>query len=180
MKYQADGHKWGRGVNPEYEVVRSDSDGDGLSDQWEEINGRDPQDGLLLFEFDCGGWQTEGWEADGIPSNIAGSLGYLDFPLADRKGTIQRKGLRTSAASRDKALVIRIRTANRVRATVFVNGKQLGDEQVVKRGESFSTLRLPLSNNPAWRGAIESLKLDLRGANGTWIEIDSISVDRGG
>ena len=55
LAYQANGQKWGEGVNPEYEVVRSDSDGDGLSDDWERINGRDATDGRLLFTFDCGG-----------------------------------------------------------------------------------------------------------------------------
>ena len=30
--------KWGEGVNAEYEVYRTDSDGDGLSDKWETLN----------------------------------------------------------------------------------------------------------------------------------------------
>ena len=78
LKANGDGKKWGQGVNPEYEKYRVDSDGDGLSDRWEIANNRDPQDGLLYFSFDCGGWQTEGWESKDISSNLAGSLGYLD------------------------------------------------------------------------------------------------------
>ena len=42
LKANGEGTKWGEGVNVEYEVYRVDSDGDGLSDKWETLNGRDP------------------------------------------------------------------------------------------------------------------------------------------
>ena len=45
------------------------TDGDGLSDMCTII---DPQDGKLRFDFDCGGWQTEGWVSNGKLSNISG------------------------------------------------------------------------------------------------------------
>jgi len=73
-----------KGVNPEYERVRTDSDGDGLSNRWEDYNGRDPDDGRLQFEFDCGGWQTEGWMSEGDLTNIAGRQGFLGFDLLAR------------------------------------------------------------------------------------------------
>lgn len=61
----ASNKRWGIGQNAEYEAIRKDSDGDGLSDTWEELNDRNPVDGKLIFGFDCGAWQTEGWEAVG-------------------------------------------------------------------------------------------------------------------
>ena len=93
LKANGEGTKWGEGVNVEYEVYRVDSDGDGLSDKWETLNGRDPLDGRLYFAFDCGAWQTEGWFSEDISSNLAGSLGTLDFELDGDSGSIRREGL---------------------------------------------------------------------------------------
>ncbi|MEN8783226.1 MAG: sulfatase, partial [Akkermansiaceae bacterium] len=86
-----------KGVNPEYERVRTDSDGDGLSDRWEKFNARDPSDGKLQFEFDCGGWQTEGWKPEGDLTNIAGRQGFLDFDLLTGSASILRGGLKIDA-----------------------------------------------------------------------------------
>ena len=86
LKANGEGTKWGEGVNVEYEAYRVDSDGDGLSDKWETLNGRDPLDGRLYFAFDCGAWQTEGWFSEDISSNLAGSLGTLDFELDGDSG----------------------------------------------------------------------------------------------
>jgi hypothetical protein len=165
-------------VNPEYEAVRPDGDGDGLSDQWEEINGRDPADGRLLFEFDCGGWQTEGWQPDGIQSNIAGYQGYLDFSLGRGGGAIERKGLDVEATRNDRSLVISVRSSEDLHVQVSANGRKLGAEQKVTAGESFTSLRLSLANEPAWKGTIASLKLNFRAEKEALIEIDFISVER--
>ena len=106
IKYQGQDHKWGRAVNPEYEVVRRDSDGDGLSDDWEKINGRDPADGRAQFLFDNGGWQTEGWQAaDEAIGNIAGRLGYLDFEIPG--GGADDSAFWTQARSRQESRQIR-------------------------------------------------------------------------
>lgn len=177
MKYQADGHKWGSGVNPEYEGVRPDSDGDGLSDQWEIINGRDPKDGRLVFEFDCGGWQTEGWEASGIQGNIAGTLNYLDFSMDKGKGSILREGLRVKASHNDKNLVVKLRLSQQTRLQVLANGKPLTKARKVSAGNGFVTLSIPLTTKN-WQGTIESLKLDFKAKQETFIEIDSIVVER--
>jgi len=177
MKYQADGHKWGRGVNPEYEGVRPDSDGDGLSDQWEQINGLDPQDGRLVFEFDCGGWQTEGWQAKGIEDNIAGTLGYLDFTLKNGKGKLQRDGLRVKTMPSDQGLAIKLRVSQQTRVLALANGKRLAKAQEVSAGKALVTVRIPLTPKK-WQGEIESLSLDFRTRKGAFIEIDSIHVER--
>ncbi len=177
MKYQADGHKWGRGVNPEYEGVRTDSDGDGLTDQWETVNGRDPKGGRLVFEFDCGGWQTEGWKPIGIRDNIAGHLDYLDFSLDQGKGTIQRKGLRTKTTAKDKTLGVKLRVSRQTRIRASANGKWLGSSQEVSADDTFATVRIPLSATN-WNGTIESLVLDFKAPKATFIEIDSIQIER--
>jgi N-sulfoglucosamine sulfohydrolase len=176
MKYQADGHKWGSGVNPEYENVRSDSDGDGLSDQWEQINGRDPRDGLLIFEFDCGGWQTEGWQARDIKENIAGYLGYLNFTLDQGSGKLRRYGLSVKATQNDKWLAVKLRVSNQTRIQAYANDKSLSRTQKAAPGGDFVVIRFPLSSN--WKGRIESLSLNFKAQKGTFIEIDSIVVER--
>jgi hypothetical protein len=96
LRHNGDNWQGGRGVNPEYEINRGDSDGDGLSDKWEKLNNRDPRDGRLAYEFDCGGWQTEGWKGRGIRDNIAGFQGFLQFSLPSKTGSLVRMDLRLS------------------------------------------------------------------------------------
>jgi hypothetical protein len=178
LKYQADGHKWGRGVNPEYEPVRNDSDGDGLSDQWEEINGRDPQDGRLVFEFNCGAWQTEGWETTGTPNHLPGNLGFLHFTLEQGAETIQRGGLAVAATKNDKALLVKVRTSKQLQVQASANGKTFAAGESVAAGAAFVSLSFPLADEPCWQGVIGSLEIEFRGPPGTVVEIDSISIDR--
>ncbi|MFT5304104.1 MAG: N-sulfoglucosamine sulfohydrolase, partial [Mariniblastus sp.] len=92
----ASNKKWGSGVNAEYETIRKDSDGDGLSDEWETFNDRNPTDGKLEFQFNCGGWQTEGWTGDNNVTNIAGKQGQLEFEMLNPKASLKRKGLNLS------------------------------------------------------------------------------------
>ena len=179
MRENADGKKWGQGVNPEYEVYRPDSDGDGLSDTWEKENGRDPGDGRLVFEFDCGGWQTEGWKATkGIKDNIAGFQGYLDFTLAAGAGAISRNGLKAKATDADKALVVKLRVSKRVTVQLSANGKKLGKARKVGGAKKWNSVRVPLNGEAGWKGTIDSLEAAFTGATGVFVEVDSISVER--
>lgn len=178
MRENADGKKWGDGVNPEYEVYRADSDGDGLSDPWEEENKRDPKDGRLRFLFDCGGWQTEGWKPVGIKDNIAGYLGTLDFSLAAAKGAIVRNELKAKVTDQDQALVLKVRSSTPVKVAASANGKSLGKARNVK-GKAMTTVRIPLKSQAAWRGVIKSLKIEFRGKKGTELVVESIEVVRG-
>lgn len=181
MRYNAEQPKWGLGVNPEYEVYRPDTDGDGLSDIWESINKRDPKDGRLLFEFDCGGWQTEGWKADdGIESNIAGFLGYLDFDLATT-GALQRTGLSVQANDSDQALAIKLRSTQGLTLQLRVNGKKLGGPVEVGASKEYQMFKVALSDQEEWRGKIESIQWTFEKAESSEkasIEIDSIQVLR--
>lgn len=175
LKANGEGKKWGEGVNVEYEVYRVDSDGDGLSDKWETLNKRNPNDGLLLFEFDCGGWQTEGWASDDITSNLAGYLGYLDFNLNGSEGTISRNGLKITASEKDKALNIKLRADADLKISAFANGAKIGGGKVQGNNE-FSSVEMAL-NHSSWSGPVHSLSITFAGDNGTAIEIDSIAVD---
>lgn len=181
LAYQASGHKWGEGVNPEYESVRSDGDGDGLSDAWEEINGRDPNDGVLQFTFDCGGWQTEGWEGEDKLGNLAGFLGQLEFELPDGEGTLIRQGLRLDVDRNQGKWTIVAKATEP--ATVQVYAKGSDDDQATQ----LMTLAIPSSDQPqamstsleklaACQGTIESVELRFSGKAGTRIAIDSISI----
>ncbi len=166
----ADNEKWGRGVNPEYEAIRTDSDGDGLSDQWEVNNDRDPEDGKLQFEFDCGGWQTEGWKSSGKVTNIAGRQGFLDFDLIEGTGSIERGGLGLKPKNVG-TVKIRLRCSRPTELTWSVNGATLTREKL-----SSSTLlkEVILQQESSGSDKIETLRLDFDSQPGATIEIDWI------
>jgi len=177
MAFQAETKKW-TVVNPEYERIRTDSDGDGLSDPWETYNQRDPNDGRLLFNFDCGGWQTEGWRPVGIDANIAGRLGYLDFPLETGTGAIRRDDLNAATTATDAALVIRLRTSKSVMVRLQMNGEDIARTKTVSASDAFSDICFPLANEPNWKGTIRSLVTRFDGKRDALIEIDAIYVER--
>jgi hypothetical protein len=182
ITYQGQEHKWGAGVNPEYEAVRVDNDGDGLSDTWEKVNGRDPLDGKMLFTFDCGGWQTEGWTGSLDLGNIAGSQGYLDFTLGKQESSLHRRGLQLSAEKNRGEFTIQARSDNDIvlQLVATCDSKKSSNKVVgeipVKKGGQWTTVSIPLSGNEAWQGLITELELRLRGPAGTFVEFDSISI----
>jgi N-sulfoglucosamine sulfohydrolase len=161
------------GVNAEYERVRMDSDGDGLSDLWEKYNDRDPQDGKLQFEFDCGGWQTEGWEADENTSNIAGRQGYLDFKLKAEKASLKRGGLKLAASLNQGELSLRIRSTAASKIEFKANGKIIDSSEILGNNE-FIDMSFTLGAN--WSGTIEDLKFDFMAPLGTKFEIDWVRL----
>ncbi|MDC0157745.1 sulfatase-like hydrolase/transferase [Verrucomicrobia bacterium] len=179
LRHNGDVWGGGRGVNPEYEINREDNDGDGLSDKWEKINGRDPQDGRLAYEFDCGGWQTEGWQGRGIRDNIAGFQGFLQFRLPGKPGSLIRKGLKVKPNGSDQALLIKLRADAPVEIEALANGKSLGSAMKVPASKQFEEVRLPLTGNANWKGVIKSLEIKLKGTEGADLEIDAIEVKRG-
>ena len=182
LAFQAGDHKWGRAINPEYEAVRQDNDGDGLSDAWERINNRDPLDGRLLFTFDCGGWQTEGWQAvAGELGNIAGRQGYLDFQLADGTGVIERRGLKLDTAKNQGSLVIVLRTLASLTVAIAAagdtNAMQLLSSVQLAGGGKARKLAIPVTKSRAWSGTLSAIQIRFEGRPGTLIEIDSIAVE---
>jgi len=162
--------RWGIGVNAEYEAIRIDSDGDGLSDQWEAINNRDPKDGLLAFMFDCGGWQTEGWTAVGNVTNIAGRLGYLDFDLVDGRGGISRNQLKL-ATKDSKQIQVKLKLSNPAKLTFKINGQENGKFDLAKSDEF---VVLSLRQNEIPEKTIESLQIEFVAVPKTTVEIDWI------
>jgi arylsulfatase A-like enzyme len=172
LKANGDGKKWGEGVNPEYEKYRVDSDGDGLSDRWEIANNRDPQDGLLHFAFDCGGWQTEGWESTDISSNLAGSLGYLDFKLDSKKGTIHKTGLQIRETNHQKSIAIKMRSNASLKIFVANDYGDLGTAEY-SGNSSFEEVLIPLNKSTSLSGTTK-LKISFRGKKNDLVEIDYI------
>ena len=172
LKASGDGKKWGEGVNPEYEKYRIDSDGDGLSDSWEIANKRDPSDGLLYFDFDCGGWQTEGWESTDISSNLAGSLGYLDFKLDSKKGTIHKTGLQIRETNHQKSIAIKMKSTADLKVFVANDHGDLGSAKY-SVNSSFQEVLIPLNNSISLSGTTK-LKISFRGKKNDLIEIDYI------
>jgi len=166
LKANGEDRKWGEGVNVEYEEYRLDQDGDGLSDKWETLNGRDPKDGLLRFEFDCGGWQTEGWYSDDIRSNLAGYLGFLDFTLDRDTGSIHRKNLAISASEKDQMLVLKMRADGDLKVTLLANGKKVGIGRLghsVEHSDKFGSVSFALDDSN-WSGSIESVSITFSGS----------------
>ena len=176
LKANGEGTKWGEGVNVEYEAYRVDSDGDGLSDKWETLNGRDPLDGRLYFAFDCGAWQTEGWFSEDISSNLAGSLGTLDFELDGDSGSIRREGLNILLSEADKELSLDIRSSGELKGIISLNGKAVGHVRI-DASHTFQTTSLDL-NLLRWSDSIQSLEVTFLGDAGTFVEIDTIQIQR--
>ena len=169
----ADNKKWGRGVNAEYEKIRTDSDGDGLSDEWEQFNQRNASDGKLLFTFDCGSWQTEGWQSKGKLTNIAGRQGFLDFDLINGNGAIERSGLQLKPGNNQGQLQIKLRLSHPTELDLSVNNnKRLKTK--VKTGAEFSVIDLGSFKKD--NENIESLRIDFAAQPGAKIEIDWIKV----
>lgn len=169
----ASNKKWGIGVNAEYEKLRADRDGDGLSDQWESFNQRDPDDGKLLFTFDCGSWQTEGWVADGRLTNIAGRQGFLEFELVDGNGAIMRSQLNIDPGLNPGNLQISLRSSKPTKIEVLVNGTRRSETRVDHTLE-YSTIELGTledNNEP-----IRSLRLNFSSRPETKVEIDWIKT----
>ena len=177
LRMNGENTKWGIGVNREYERIRQDSDGDGLSDTWEQINKRDPKDGKLLFQFDCGAWQTEGWApaAEQDVTNIAGRQGFLDFDLLTGKTTLVRDGLALDCAKNQGAMVVRVRCSNRTGFVFSANGRRLGQCRV-DQGSEFSEQRVALKPE-VWHGTIKDLKIDIEAPKGSTVEIDWIRIE---
>lgn len=180
LAYQAKGHKWGLAVNPEYEVVRTDSDGDGLSDAWETIQKRDPEDGRLQFAFDCGGWQTEGWQGNGISDNIAGRQGFLDFHLPEGRGSLVRSGLKLNTARNSGHLVIRMRASTpaliHLHADTGTGLHEISQGSYSRVGKDYTDIKLSLRSDAGWKGTATGIQLIFEGKQGTAVEIDSIAV----
>ncbi len=179
LRYQADGHKWGLAVNPEYEVVREDTDGDGLSDSWEKINGRDPADGKLLFTFDCGGWQTEGWAASQVEvGNIAGRQGFLDFHLAGGKVELVRSKLKLNAKQNQGKLQIRIRATTDLEISFAASSEdgrmQSSAAVAMSSDKEYQTAQLDLPQS--WQGTVEQIKISLVGKPDALVEVDWIRI----
>lgn len=176
LKANGEGTKWGEGVNVEYEAYRVDSDGDGLSDKWEVLNQRSPNDGRLYFDFECGGWQTEGWFSKDMTANLAGSLGYLDFVLDAKSGMIQREGLNVIASKKDKFLMLQARVNAEIECYASANGQVVGHVCIAPSG-AFKSYLIQLVPE-RWRASIYTLELRFEGLAGTVIEIDAIEIQR--
>jgi arylsulfatase A-like enzyme len=179
LRHNGDNWQGGRGVNPEYEINRGDSDGDGLSDKWEKLNNRDPRDGRLAYEFDCGGWQTEGWKGRGIRDNIAGFQGFLQFSLPNKTGSLVRNGLEIKPQKTDQSLLLKLRVNAPVEIEALANGNPLGSSLTVSASKQFQEVFFPLNEQANWKDVIKSLEFKLKGSVGTDLEIDLIEVTRG-
>lgn len=169
----ADNVKWGRGVNSEYEAIRKDRDGDGLSDDWEQLNSRDPNNGKLQFEFNCGGWQNEGWKPFGRLTNICGNQGSLEFDLITGTGSIVRTDLQLKA-EHNKSIEIRIRTDSDVSLTTFANQIKLSPEIKLTKSADYQSVTIPLDALWKTQAALNSIKFSFSGDPNSTIEIDSI------
>ncbi|MEC8133979.1 MAG: sulfatase [Bacteroidota bacterium] len=176
LKANGEEKKWGEGVNSEYESYRIDSDGDGLSDKWELLNDRDPQDGRLTFDFNNGGWQTEGWFSKDIKSNIAGFLGTLDFKLDSKKGRLLRRNLKYDTTAKDESIQIRLKSDTELKINIKANGKTLVQNKI-KPSNQFQDLKMNLSNS-IWNNTINNLDLQFEGEKGAFVTIDCIKLNR--
>jgi len=155
--------------NPEYEQVRPDSDGDGLSDMWETNNGRDPQDGRFEAHFDCGGWMTEGWTSTGTDA-LPGLQGVLDFTLTEPVGVVTREGLKLDGSKNAAPHKIRIRVSAPTSLTIETAPSTKTSTLHLKPSDQFQEHDVDIS----WPETTSSISFELKAAAGTRIEIDWI------
>ena len=149
-----------------------------MSDTWEEINGRDPSDGKLLFTFDCGGWQTEGWRGNAELDNIAGRQGFLDFKLANGKGTLTRSGLNLDTSKNQGNIEIAARCDVETTIRMFAKSTN-GEAKVVgqwKLSPSQDIREASIPSGNAWSGTIESISLEFESSGNAMIEMDQIAI----
>ena len=175
LQVNGEGTKWGEGVNVEYEAYRVDSDGDGLSDKWETLNGRDPLDGNLYYEFDCGAWQTEGWISNNISSNLAGFLGYLDFYLDDKVAILRREGLKVIPKRENQTFILRLRSSKDLNVKVLINERLIGLDSIQASNEYE---RISVNFHPELgKEIVELLEIVFEGEEGAFVEIDTIQLE---
>lgn len=175
------GNKIRQGVNPEYEQVREDSDGDGLSDRLERFTGRDPDQGRLHWEFDNGGWQTLGWTGDGL-THLPGRLGFLEFDLKRKPARMIQNDLSAPASANGEPFRIRLRTSQEVslRLEVTIDGQQHQTEwKTVPATRTYPQLTFDVPDEHWWEGTIEQVEVVFNGPVGTTIEIDAIRISDG-
>ena len=79
-----------------------------------------------FLEFDCGGWQTEGWHSGGNLTNISGRQGFLDFDMLAESANISRNGLKLDTSKNKGKLAMRMRATAKTELTVAANGKKIG------------------------------------------------------
>ena len=171
--------KW-RKVNPEYEHLRKDSDGDGLSDDWEGYNERDPMDGKLLFTFDCGGWQTEGWLPNPGISNIAGFKGYLDFDLPLGQGSLVRSGLNADLARQGGLFSVAMSVSKPTLVWLSLNSgdgvmRKMAGPVTVLPGKSYKDAKFRIPG----AGMVKAMRIDFQSEEGTIVEIESMRANSG-
>ena len=172
LKANGEDNSWGYGINPEYEKYRKDSDGDGLSDGWEINNKRNPDDGILFYEFDCGGWQAEGWTSEDTLSNLSGNLGYLDFNLDKENVVINRHGLSIKGSSSKQAFTISLKSESNLKISIFSNNGELGRLNYIS-DNLFKKLIIPIEQK-VWNLGSESVSILFEGEKNSLIEIDYI------
>jgi hypothetical protein len=140
------------------------------------LNNRDPKDSLLFFDFNCGGWQTEGWQLKNSSSNLAGFLGYLDFDLENSSASIERKDLQIRSNQKDKSLVIKLRASSEINIQPYINEKKLKKTSILNNKE-FMVLEWELKK-PVSQGDIKNLSFTFSGQKRANVEIDYIKVKR--
>ena len=160
--------------NVEYEQVRPDGDGDGLSDMWERNNGRDPEDGVFEFHFDCGGWMTEGWTSTGTDA-LPGLQGVLDFKMTEGTATLSRSGIKLRREANDQPLTLRLRTSGPCDMRLRTGDSEFSKAVTVPTKESFQLIEIPFSPEDG----TSEVTIQIDGEVGTRIEIDWIKPTNG-
>ena len=134
-----------------------------------------PLDGNLYYEFDCGGWQTEGWISPNISSNLAGFLGYLDFYLDDKVAILRREGLKVIQKKENQTFILRLRTSKDLNVKVLINEQLIGLESIQSSNEYE---QVSMNFRPKLgQEIVELLEVVFEGEEGAFVEIDTILLE---
>ena len=130
---------------------------------------------MLFFDFNCGGWQTEGWELKNSSSNLAGFLGFLDFDLENSSASIQRKELQVRSNEKDKSLIIKLRASSEINIQPYINDRKL-KKTSIKNYKEFKVVEWKLKKPE--QEDIKNLSFTFSGQKKAYVEIDYIKVKR--
>jgi hypothetical protein len=103
---------------------------------------------------------------------LAGSLGYLDFKLDSKKGTIHKTGLQIRETNHQKSIAIKMKSTADLKVFVANDHGDLGSAKY-SANSTFQEVLIPLNNSISLSGTTK-LKISFRGKKNDLVEIDYI------
>ena len=99
-------------------------------------------------------------------------MGYLDFKLDSKKGTIHKTGLQIRETNHQKSIAIKMKSNASLKIFVANDYGDLGTAEY-SGNSSFEEVLIPINNSTSLSGTTK-LKISFRGKKNDLVEIDYI------